>query len=155
VKTITELLQHRWIPIVHTFPQKCLMWASQGSSFTLLPTSRRVYVWRTTKEAYNPVLWWFGQQYHDTGFCWSHYYPSWPNYCKGVTWTGWVIRCIPWSRHFRTTMQFSKDNNAPIYAAATVHSSKSMKVNFSIFPGQHNHLFWRLVWGTASHLQHL
>jgi transposase len=63
------------------------------SSFTLLPTSGRVYVWGTAKEVYNPecpvpavkhweVLWWFGQQYHGTVFCWSHYYPSWPNYCK-------------------------------------------------------------------------
>jgi hypothetical protein len=34
-------------------------------------------------------------------------------------------------------MQFSKDNNAPIYTAGTVHSLKSMKVNFCIFPGQH------------------
>jgi hypothetical protein len=74
---------------------------------------------------------------------------------QGSTWTGWVLMCIPWSRHFRTTMQFSKDDNAPIYTAGTVPSLKSMKVNLSIFPGQHNHLFWRLVWGTDSHLQHL
>jgi hypothetical protein len=42
---------------------------------------------------------------------------------------------------------------------------KSMKVNFNIFPGQHNHQiwispnhfsqFWRLEWGIDSHLQHL
>jgi hypothetical protein len=32
------------------------------------------------KEAYNPVLHWFGQQYRDTVFCWSHYYPSWPGH---------------------------------------------------------------------------
>jgi hypothetical protein len=39
---------------------------------------------------------------------------------QGSTWAGWVIRCIPWSRHyFWTTMQFSKDNNAPIYTAGT------------------------------------
>jgi hypothetical protein len=75
---------------------------------------------------------------------------------QGSTWTGWVIRCIPWSRrYFWRTMQFSKDDNAPSYTAGTVHSLKSMKVNFSIFPGQHNHLFWRLEWGTDSHLQHL
>jgi hypothetical protein len=67
---------------------------------------------------------------------------------QGIMWTGWAIRRIPWSRHFWTTKQFSKDNNVPIYPARTVHSLKSMKVNFSIFPGQNNHLFWRLVWGT-------
>jgi hypothetical protein len=42
---------------------------------------------------------------------------------------------------------------------------KSMKVNFNIFAGQHSHhiwtsfkhsgQFWRLEWGTDSHLQHL
>jgi hypothetical protein len=30
-------------------------------------------------------------------------------------------------------MQFSKDINAPIYTAGTVHSLKSMNVNFSIY----------------------
>jgi hypothetical protein len=74
---------------------------------------------------------------------------------QGSMWTGWVIGCIPWSRHFWTTMQFSKHDNAPIYTPGTVHSLKSMKVNLSNFPGQHNHLFWKLVWGTDSHLQHL
>jgi hypothetical protein len=42
---------------------------------------------------------------------------------------------------------------------------KSMKVNFNIFHNLHNHLiwtslnrsgqFWRLDWGTYSHLQHI
>jgi hypothetical protein len=30
-----------------------VMWSDE-SSFTLLPASGRVYVWRTQKEAYNP-----------------------------------------------------------------------------------------------------
>jgi hypothetical protein len=74
-----------------------VIWSDE-SSFTLFPTSGRVYVWRTPKEAYNPeylvsttkhgawwgLLWWFGQQHRGTVFCWSHCYPSWPNYCKGV-----------------------------------------------------------------------
>jgi hypothetical protein len=44
------------------------------------------------------------------------------------------------------------------------HGLKSMKVNFNIFPHQHNnHIwtsmnhsdqFWRLEWGTDSHFQH-
>jgi hypothetical protein len=25
------------------------------------------------------LFWWFGQQYRGTVFCWSHYYPLWPN----------------------------------------------------------------------------
>jgi hypothetical protein len=45
------------------------------------------------------------------------------------------------------------------------HGLKSMKVNFNIFPCQHNHQiltslnhsgqFWRLEWETDSHLQHV
>jgi hypothetical protein len=32
-------------------------------------------------------------------FCWSHYYPPWRNYCKGVCGqSGWVIRFFLWSR---------------------------------------------------------
>jgi hypothetical protein len=36
------------------------------------------------------VLWWFGQQYHGTVFCWFCYYPSWWNYCNGVPGHEWV-----------------------------------------------------------------
>jgi hypothetical protein len=45
------------------------------------------------------------------------------------------------------------------------HGLNSTKVNFNIFPGQHNHQIWttlnhcgqlcRLEWGTDSHLRHL
>jgi hypothetical protein len=65
--------------------------------FSMLPTSGRINVWRTPKEAYNPeclvrfqqwntghLLCWFVQQYRGTVFCWYHYYPSWPDYYKGV-----------------------------------------------------------------------
>jgi hypothetical protein len=31
----------------------CVLWSDE-SSFTLFPTSGRVYIWRTSKEAYNP-----------------------------------------------------------------------------------------------------
>jgi hypothetical protein len=68
---------------------------SDGSSFTLFPASGRVYVWWTPNEACNPecllptitdggacVMVW--QQYNGTVFCWSHYYPSWPNYCAEI-----------------------------------------------------------------------
>jgi hypothetical protein len=85
---------------------------------------------------------------------------------QGSTWTGWVIRCIPWSRrYFRTTVQFSKMTMSEFTQLELFsHGLKSMKVNI-IFPGQHNHQtwtslnhsgqFWRLEWGTDSHLQHL
>jgi hypothetical protein len=82
----------------------------------------------------------------------------------GGTWTGWVIRCITWFTHFRTAVQFSK-TTVPIFTQLELfsHSSKNVKVNFSIFPGQHIHQvwtslnccgqFWTLQWGAHSHLQ--
>jgi hypothetical protein len=65
-----------------------IIWSDE-SSFMLFPTLGKVYVWRTPKEAYNleclvPIV------EHGIGsvmvwvFCWSHYYPLWLNYCKGV-----------------------------------------------------------------------
>jgi hypothetical protein len=38
----------------------------------------------SNSENVGEVLWWFMQQYCGTLCYWSHYYPSWPNYCKGV-----------------------------------------------------------------------
>jgi hypothetical protein len=76
---------------------------SDNSSFTLFPTSGNICVWITPKEAYNTeclvptvkhgeVLRRCGQQCQETVFCWSHYYPSWPKFCKGVrgqvVWSG-------------------------------------------------------------------
>jgi hypothetical protein len=69
-----------------------MIWSDE-LPFTLFLTSQRVYVWRTPKEAYNlecwfqqwsmeEVLWWLGS--NTVVFCWSHYYPSWLNYCKRV-----------------------------------------------------------------------
>jgi hypothetical protein len=69
-----------------------VIWSDE-SSFTLFPTSGRIYVWRTPKEAYNPECLVptvkHGWGCDDLGsnimiFCWSHYYPSWLKYCKGV-----------------------------------------------------------------------
>jgi hypothetical protein len=61
-----------------------------------------------------------------------------------------------------------QDDNAPIHTPGTVqfsHSMNSMKVNLSMFPGQHSHLirtslnhsgqFWRPEQETDSHFQHL
>jgi hypothetical protein len=68
---------------------------SDETSFTQSPTSGRVYIWKTPKEAYsldcmpssNSET--QGRFYDGVGsnivvFCWSHYYPSWLNYYKGV-----------------------------------------------------------------------
>jgi hypothetical protein len=86
---------------------------------------------------------------------------------QGNTWTGWVIRCIPWSRrYFRTTMQFSKTTTLTFTQLELFsHGMKTTEANFNIFPDQHNHQiwtsldysgqFWRLEWGSDSQLQRL
>jgi hypothetical protein len=71
---------------------------------------------------------------------------------------------IPWSRRYFQTMQFSKTAVPHWQPELLNHSLKSMKVNFSIYLGQHNHQiwtslnhsgqFWRLEWGTDSNLHH-
>jgi hypothetical protein len=86
---------------------------------------------------------------------------------QGSTWTGSVIRCIPWSRrYFRTMMNFPK-KIMPQFTQLELFglALKNMKVNFSIIPGQQNDQIWtslnqsgqflRLDWGTHSHLKHL
>jgi hypothetical protein len=94
-----------------------VMW-SDDLSFTLFAKSGSVYISRTPKEAYNleclvPTV------KHGGGFVMVWAAVSWYNILlvpllpfmaellQGSTWAGWVIRCIPWSGHFRT-MQFSK-----------------------------------------------
>jgi hypothetical protein len=64
------------------------------------------------------------------------------------TWTGWVIRCIPWSRrYFQTTMRFSKKTKPPfIKLELFSHGLKNMKVNLNILPGQNNHHIWTSLW---------
>jgi hypothetical protein len=100
-------------------------------SFMLFPLSGRVYVWRTAREAYaiciawfqtwymEEVLWWFGQQY--CGILLVPLLPFIPNLLQGSTWTGWVIRCIPWSDISEQLCTF-RDYNAPIHTAGTVQS---------------------------------
>jgi hypothetical protein len=76
--------------------------------------------------------------------CWSRYYSSWPNYCKGVCGkAGRVIRHTPWSKCcFRTMMQCSKNTMPPfIRLQLFSHALKSMRVNLCIFLGQHNITF--------------
>jgi hypothetical protein len=82
-----------------------VMWSDE-LSFTLSPTSGRVYVWRTLKKAYNMeclVL----KVKHGGGSAMVWAAMSWYNILlvpllpftakllQGSTWTGWVSRCIP------------------------------------------------------------
>jgi hypothetical protein len=70
----------------------------------------------------------------------SHYYLSWPNYCKGVL--GRLgNRAHPMIQTlFPNNDAVFQDYNAPVTQWELFsHSLKSMKVNFGIFPGQHNH----------------
>jgi hypothetical protein len=135
----------------------------------LFPTIGRVYVSRTPKEAYNQNAsfqqWWFGQQYH--GILLVPLSPFMPELLQGSTWTGSVIRCIPWSRcYFWTTMNFFKMTMpTSTHVELFILGLKSIKVNSNIFPDQPSHQiwtslnhsgqFWRWEWGTDSHLQHL
>jgi hypothetical protein len=71
-----------------------------------------------------------------------------------------------WTGFFWTTKQFSKTTMSPFTQLELFsYDLKSMKVNFNIFRGQHNHhiwtslnhpsQFWRLEWGKDFILQHL
>jgi hypothetical protein len=67
------------------------------------------------------VLWWYDISWYSILFV--SLLPFMAEFLQGITWPGWVIWCIPWSRrYFRTTMKFSKTTMAPIYTAGTVRS---------------------------------
>jgi hypothetical protein len=120
-------------------------WYSQMSHFFMLfPTSGRVYIWRTSKEAYNPnawfqqwntweVLWWFEQQY--CGILLDPLLPFMAELLQGSVWTGWVIRCIPWFLNNNAVFQ---DNGSFTQLELFSHGLKSIKVNFNIIPCQHS-----------------
>jgi hypothetical protein len=58
---------------------------------------------------------------------------------QGSAWTGWVTRCIPWSRcYFRTRMEFSKKTMSPVTQLELFSRGlKSIKMKFSMFSGHH------------------
>jgi hypothetical protein len=80
--------------------------SAEETAFTLLPTLGRVYVWRTSKEAYNPKCLVLTVK-HGGGSVMILAAISWYNILfaallpfmaellQGSTWTGWVIRCSP------------------------------------------------------------
>jgi hypothetical protein len=154
---------------------------SDESSFTLLPTSGRVYFWRTPKGAYNPECMPGSHSETRGRFCDGLGTNIVVQYFVGpiITLRGRITAREYVDRlgnelnpmiHmlFPNNDAVFHDDNTPFHTAGTVrfsHGLKSMKVNFNIFPCQHNHqiwtllnhsdMFWRLEWGTDSHLQHL
>jgi hypothetical protein len=57
------------------------------------------------------VLWWFGLQCH--GILLVTLLPFMAKSVQRSAWTGWVIRCILWSRHYFWTTQFSRTTMPP------------------------------------------
>jgi hypothetical protein len=104
-----------------------VIWSDEPS-FTLFPTSGRVYVWRTPKEAYNPeylvptVKHVVGSVMVWAAISWFMLVPLLPfvaELLQGNTWTGWVIRCIP---RFPKNDTVFQDDIAPVHTAGTVQS---------------------------------
>jgi hypothetical protein len=98
----------------------------------MFPTSGKVYVWRTPKEAYNPeylvatvkhgggsVMFWAAVSWHSILLVPVLAFMA--ELLQGSTyiWTGWVIRCISLSRRYFQTVQFSKTAVLP-FTAGTV-----------------------------------
>jgi hypothetical protein len=96
-----------------------MIWSDE-SVFMLFPTSWRFYVCRTPQEAQNPkclvpIVKHVGRSVMVLAVA-SWYsmllvplLPFMAELLQGSMWTGWVIRCIPWSgRYFQTAMRFFK-----------------------------------------------
>jgi hypothetical protein len=121
---------------------------SDESSFTLLPTSGRVYVWRTPKEAYNPECL-VPTVKHGGGFCDGLGSNILVQYSVGsiITLHGRVTAREYMDRlgnQIHPMIQTLFPNNDADNVTNTrlelfSHALKSMQVNFSILPGQHNH----------------
>jgi hypothetical protein len=156
-----------------------VIWSDEFS-FTLFPTSGRVYVWRTPKQAYNPeclvptvrhrvgsvmvwaaILWYSILLAHITTL---HVRITAREHVdrlgKQVHPNGLESNF----RHLRTNMKFSKTTMSPFTQLKLFsHCLQSIKVNLNIFPGQHSHQIWTSinhsghfsgpVWGTGSNLQ--
>jgi hypothetical protein len=150
----------------------CVIWSVE-SSLTLQeelkfvehprePTIQNVWfqLWNTGE-----VLWWFGQQHRGTVFCWFHYYFNGRIIARqDMDRLGNLVHPMICTLFPKNDEAFQDDNAPFIQLGLFSYGLNSMKVNFSIFPGQHIHQiwtslyhsgqFWRLEWGTDSHLQH-
>jgi hypothetical protein len=100
-------------PGYQTTGKVCMMW-SDGSSFMLFPMPGRVYVRRTSKDAYILECLVRFQQWNTGKFMMVFTAISWysipllsfmAELLQGSTWTGWIIRCIPWSRRYSRMTQ--------------------------------------------------
>jgi hypothetical protein len=131
----------------HQATGKAHVISSDESSFTLFPTSGRVYVWRTPKEAYNPecraptVKHWGGSVMVWTAISWYSIVlvPLLPFMAELLQ--EYVDRLgnqvHPMIQNFRTTMHFPKTTMSTLTQLELFnHGLKSMKVNFSIFHRQ-------------------
>ena len=123
---------------------------SDESPFTLIPTSGRVYVWRMPKEAYNPEYL-VPSVKHGGGsvMIWAAISCCSPGpiiTLNGrITASDYVGVGILGNQVYPVVQMFFPNNDAifrddisPIYTARSVQSWRSMKMHFSIFPGQHN-----------------
>jgi hypothetical protein len=149
---------------------------SDESSFTLFRKTGRIYkyVWRTPKAAYNPecLVWTRGR------FCDSFGSNIVVQYSVGpiitlrfrITAREYVDRSGNQVHHTIQTFPNSntvfQDGNAPFTQRELFsHGLKNFEMNVNIFLSQYNHQiwtsldhcgqFWRLEWGTDSHLQYL
>jgi hypothetical protein len=120
----------------HQSNEKARMILSDESFLTLLPTSRRDYVLRTTKEAYNPeclvpavkhelcfVMVWAAMSWYSVLLV--PLLPFMAELLQGNMWTGWVIRCIH-DPHViseqRCKDSVFQDDSVHIHTAGTVQS---------------------------------
>jgi hypothetical protein len=82
------------------------------------------------------LLWWFGQQYHSTVFCWSHYYTH-----GHITVSEYVDRL---GNHVHPMIQTSFQNNDAVFHEdnAPIHRDWTVQPWFEELEGDFQHLPW-------------
>ena len=105
---------------------KYVIWSDE-LSFTLFPTSGRVYVWRTPKESHNPECETWRWIYDDLGsnilvFCSSYNYSEWLNYCNDYVDTLGNQLHPTVQTLFPNNNAIFQDDNSPIHTAGSVQS---------------------------------
>jgi hypothetical protein len=122
-----------------------VIWSDE-SPFTLFPTTGRVCVLRNPGKLteclvptvkHGEVLWWFGQQYRGTVFCWFHYYPSWPNYLlQGNTWDRFGNQARP------INQTLFLNNDAVFQDNTTIHTAGIIQSRLEEHEDEFQHLLW-------------
>jgi hypothetical protein len=133
-----------WISDNQTTGKARETWSDE-SSFTLFPTSLTICVWRISKEAYNPENLVPTVKHGGTSvMVWTAI--SWYSIGPILTLHGQItareyVERLGNQAHPMIRTLFPK--NDAVFQVAQLelfnHGLKSMKVNFNIFPGQHNH----------------